>query len=286
MAVPGTPTSADTGRIDAHQHFWRYSPATHGWIDDSMAVLKRDFLPEALQPLLRAHGYDGCVAVQAQLDVAETKWLLALADQHPFIRGVVGWVDLCAPEAASALAALAHPKLRGIRHVVQAEPDDFMNRADFRRGIAALAPLGLTYDILVYHRQLPAAVSLVERFAEQRFVVDHVAKPDIAQGTREPWATQMRALARHPHVFCKVSGLVTEAQWQSWTEEQLRPYLDLVFEAFGPERLMIGSDWPVCLLAGDYDRVMGVVEEYVARLPAASAAAVLGGTARRFYGLI
>jgi L-fuconolactonase len=271
-------------RIDAHQHFWRYSPATHGWIDDSMAVLKRDFLPEDLQPLLRDRGYGGCVAVQAQLSVEETTWLLDLADRHPFILGVVGWVDLCAPDVASVLAPLAaRPKLRGIRHVVQAEADDFMLRPDFQRGIAALAPLGLTYDILVYHRQLPAAVALVERFPEQKFVVDHIAKPDIKAGLREPWATQMRALARHPNVLCKVSGMVTEADWRAWTADDLRPYLEVVFEAFGAERLMIGSDWPVCTLAGPFERVMAIVEDYAAPLPAAEA--VLGGTAARFYGL-
>jgi L-fuconolactonase len=214
-------------RIDAHQHFWRYSPETHGWIDDSMAVLKRDFLPEDLQPLLKRRGYDGCVAVQAELSVKETGWLLDLAGQHPFILGVVGWVDLCAADVAATLAPLARrTKLKGIRHVVQGEPDDFMLRPDFQRGIAALGPLGLKYDILVYHRQLPAALALVERFPEQPFVVDHLAKPDIKNGLREPWAAQMRALARRPNVSCKVSGLVTEADWRTWTVDQLEPYLD------------------------------------------------------------
>jgi L-fuconolactonase len=273
-------------RIDAHQHFWRYSPATHGWITDSMAVLKQDFLPPDLQPLLERRGYEGCVAVQAEMAVTETTWLLDLADRHPFIRGVVGWVDLCAPDVAATLAPLAQrSKLRGIRHIVQAEPDDFMRRPDFQRGIAALAPLGLTYDILVYHRQLPAALDLVERFPQQRFVIDHVAKPDIAAGLRHPWAPQMRALAGHPNVFCKASGLVTEAGWYSWTPAQLEYYLDVVFEAFGPERIMIGSDWPVCTLAADYDRTMAVVEDYVARLRGAAREAVLGGTAARFYGI-
>ncbi|HXU80599.1 MAG TPA: amidohydrolase family protein [Polyangia bacterium] len=273
-------------RLDAHQHFWRYSPQTHGWIDDSMAVLKRDFLPPDLEPLLKRRGYDGCVAVQAEMTVAESHWLLDLADRHPFIRGVVGWVDLCSPDVADALAPLAkRPKLRGIRHIVQAEPDDFMRRPDFQRGIAALAPLGLTYDVLVYHRQLPAALDLVERFPGQKFVVDHVAKPDIKAGLRHPWAPHMRALARHPNVFCKVSGMVTEADWHAWIPAQLEYYLDVVFDAFGPERIMIGSDWPVCLLAADYDRTMSVVEEYVGRLPAKAGEAVLGETAARFYGI-
>jgi L-fuconolactonase len=273
-------------RIVAHQHFWRYSPQTHGWITDSMAVLKQDFLPADLAPLLKRRGYDGCVAVQAEMAVTETHWLLDLADQAPFIRAVVGWVDLCAPDVAGTLTPLARrKKLRGIRHIVQAEADDFMLRPDFQRGIAALAPLDLAYDILVYHRQLPAALSLVERFPQQRFVVDHVAKPDIKAGLRHPWAPQMRALARHPHVFCKASGMVTEADWHAWTPAQLEYYLDVVFDAFGPERIMIGSDWPVCTLAADYDRTMAVVEEYLARLPARAAEAALGGTAQRFYGI-
>jgi len=273
-------------RIDAHQHFWRYSPQTHGWITDSMAVLKQDFLPADLAPLLKRRGYEGCVAVQAEMALSETHWLLDLADQAPFIRAVVGWVDLCAPDVATTLTPLARrKKLRGIRHIVQAEADDFMLRPDFQRGIAALAPLDLTYDVLVYHRQLPAALSLVERFPQQRFVVDHVAKPDIKAGLRHPWAPHMRALARHPHVFCKASGMVTEADWYAWTPAQLEYYLDVVFDAFGPERVMIGSDWPVCTLAADYDRTMAVVEEYLARLPSSAVQAVLGGTAARFYGI-
>jgi L-fuconolactonase len=251
-----------------------------------MAVLKRDFLPADLAPLLKRRGYDGCVAVQAETAVTESHWLLDLAERDPFIRGVVGWVDLCAPDVAATLAPLARrPKLRGVRHIVQGEADDFMTRADFQRGIAALAPLGLTYDILIYHRQLPAALALVERFPQQPFVVDHVAKPDIKAGLRHPWAPQMRALARHPNVFCKASGMVTEADWHLWSPAQLEYYLDVVFDAFGPERVMIGSDWPVCILAADYDRTMAVVEGYVARLPAAAQEAVLGGTATRFYGI-
>ncbi len=274
-------------RIDAHQHFWRYSPQTHGWIGDHMAVLKRDYLPPDLEPLLRAKGYDGCVAVQAQQTVDETTWLLDLADQFPFIRGVVGWVDLRAPDVAAVLAGLAgRKKLKGIRHIVQGEPDPrFMLGTEFQRGIAALAAHGLAYDILVFPKQLPAAIELAERFPRQPFVLDHIAKPDMKGGAREPWATQVRRLAAHPNVFCKLSGLVTEADWARWTPDDIAPYLDVISEAFGPERLMIGSDWPVCTLAGDYSRVMTLVEGYLARLPAGSAEAVLGSTASRFYRL-
>ena len=252
-----------------------------------MAVLKRDFLPPDLEPLLRGQGYAGCVAVQAQQTVEETRWLLDLADRFPFIQGVVGWVDLRAADVGSVLAGLAsRKKLKGIRHIVQGEPDDrFMLGAEFQRGIAALASQGLAYDILIYPRQLPAALELVARFPQQPFVLDHIAKPDMKTGLREPWAAQMRQLAASPNVLCKLSGLVTEADWGRWKPEDIVPYLDVVSEAFGPERLMIGSDWPVCTLAGDYARVMNLVEKYLARLPAAEVEAVLGGNAARFYRL-
>jgi L-fuconolactonase len=274
-------------RIDAHQHFWRYSPTTHGWIEDHMAVLKRDFLPPDLEPLLEARGYQGCVAVQAQQTVEETTWLLELADRFPFIRAVVGWVDLRDPDVATVLRRLvAHPKLRGIRHIVQSEPDDqFLLGAEFQRGIAALAPHGLAYDILIDPRQLPAALELVKRFPTQPFVLDHLAKPDIKGQVLEPWAGQVRKLAASRNVFCKVSGLVTEADWPRWKPEDMIRYLDVVLEAFGPDRLMIGSDWPVCLLAGDYGRVMSLVETYLTRLPPSAVEAVRGGTATRFYRL-
>jgi L-fuconolactonase len=274
-------------RIDAHQHFWRYSPQTHGWIEDHMAVLKRDFLPRDLEPLLRAKGYDGCVAVQAQQTVDETSWLLDLADQFPFIRGVVGWVDLRAPDVGTVLAGLTgRRKLKGIRHIVQGEPDDrFMLGEAFLRGIAALSARSLTYDILIFPRQLPAAVELAARFPQQAFVLDHIAKPEMKAGLREPWATQIRKLATSPNVLCKLSGLVTEADWARWKPDDIVPYLDIVTEAFGPQRLMIGSDWPVCALAADYGRTMSLVENYLARLSAAEADAVLGGNATRFYRL-
>jgi L-fuconolactonase len=274
-------------RIEAHQHFWRYSPQTHGWIEDHMAVLKRDFLPADLEPLLLSHGYTGCVAVQAQQTVEETVWLLDLADQHPFIKGVVGWVDLRSPDVGGELARLApRKKLKGIRHIVQGEPDDrFMLGAEFQRGIAALAAHGLSYDILVYPRQLPAAIELATRFPQQAFVLDHIAKPEMKAGLREPWAGHLGLLAAHQNVSCKLSGLVTEANWARWKPEDIVPYLDVVSEAFGPERLMIGSDWPVCTLAADYGRTMDLVESYLARLPAGAAEAVLGDNASRFYRL-
>ena len=273
--------------IDAHQHFWRYSPATHAWIDDSMSALRRDFLPDDLAPLLRAAGFDASIAVQAQQDITETGWLLELAAQHDFIRGVVGWVDLCAADARDQLARLASDrKLRGIRHVVQDEPDDnFMLRTDFRRGIDALSAFRLAYDILIYPRQLPAAIELARAFPYQRFVLDHIAKPDIRNGGIDAWAPGLRALAAHPNVVCKLSGVVTEADWRNWRPEDFTPYLDAVLEAFGPNRLMIGSDWPVCTLAGEYDDVVNIARAYIAKLTPAEQSAILGGTAERIYNL-
>jgi L-fuconolactonase len=273
-------------RIDAHQHFWQYSPQTHPWIDDSMAVLQRDFLPEHLAPLLAASGCDACIAVQARQDETETRWLLELAEQHDFIRGVVGWVDLRADDVRDRLRALAaHPRLRGVRHVVQDEPDGFMARDDLRRGIAALAEFGLTYDILIYAPQLGAAVDLTVAFPDQPFVLDHIGKPDIRSGAFDAWARGIAALSRQRNVWCKLSGMVTEADWSAWSPEDFAPYIDTIFDWFGPERTMVGSDWPVCTLAGAYEDVMAVAMDRIARLAPDDRAAVLGDNAARFYGI-
>ncbi|UWZ84249.1 amidohydrolase family protein [Occallatibacter riparius] len=274
-------------RIDAHQHFWNYDPVEYGWIDEPMAALRRDFLPQDLKPLLSQVGFQGCIAVQARQSLEETRWLLSLAKQNDFIRGVVGWVDLRSAQLPDQLRDLTRdPKLVGVRHVVQAEPDDdFMLRADFRRGIAQLAAFGLAYDILVYPRQLRAAVKLVSQFPEQHFVLDHIAKPLIAQGAIEPWNTEIRALAQFPNVMCKVSGMVTEARWTGWQPEDFRPYLDVIFEAFGPERIMIGSDWPVCTVAADYHETIGIVTDYIDGLSTAQQDAILGGNCAAFYRL-
>lgn len=270
--------------IDAHQHFWRYDHAEYGWIDDSMRVLQQDFLPDDLKIEMDAAGFDACVAVQARQTLDETRWLLQLAGEHPFIAGVVGWIDLQAESVADDLAALMPaPKLVGIRHIVQSEPEDFMLRPAFQRGISVLADFDLTYDILIYPRQLPAAIELASRFPAQRFVLDHLAKPDIRRGLIDDWRRDIARLAALPNVWCKLSGLVTEADWRAWTPEQIRPYLDVAFECFGAERLMIGSDWPVCTLAAPYQRTMSVVIDYVASCSPGERDAVLGGTARRCY---
>ena len=280
-------TSAAAMRIDAHQHFWRYDPAQYDWIDDAIAALRRDHLPADAQREMARAGVDACIAVQALQTLGETRWLLALADAHPFIAGVVGWIDLQSPDARAQLQEFAdHPGLVGIRHIVQSEPDDrFMLRPAFCAGLALLEEFGLAYDILVYSRHLPVAAELVDRFPSQRFVLDHLGKPDIRGGAIDVWARDLRRLAVRPNVWAKLSGLVTEADWSRWTPAMLRPYLDIAFDCFGAERLMIGSDWPVCTVAGDYSRTMHVVMDYVADRPARERDAVLGGNARRFWNL-
>ena len=276
-----------TTRIDSHQHFWKYDPREYGWIDERMGALKRDFLPADLEPRLRAAGFDACVTVQARQTLEETAWLLELADRNPFVVGVVGWVDLCSRDAPAQLERFAkHPKLVGVRHIVQGEADDrFLLRADFGRGIAFLEEFGLAYDILIHPRHLAVAAEFVKRFPRQRFVLDHLAKPEIARGEIRAWTRDVRALAAEPNVHAKLSGLVTEADWKRWTPDELRPYLDVAFACFGPGRLMAGSDWPVCTVAGDYGRVMGVITEYLGERPAAEREAVLGGNARAFWRL-
>lgn len=272
-------------RIDAHQHFWRYSAEEYDWIDDSMASLRRDFVPLDLKPELDAAGFDACIAVQARQTLEETRWLLALADENPFIAGVIGWVDLRDESVREQLAELSeNPRLVGVRHVVQAEPDDrFLLRPDFLRGIAALQEFDLTYDILIYPRHLPVAVEFVSRFPQQHFVLDHLAKPFIKAQTIEPWASNIRELARFPNVFCKVSGMVTEADWTSWKPEHFQPYLETALQAFGPDRLMIGSDWPVCRVAGSYGKVMSLVIEFLDQHAPDAREKLLGGNAQRAY---
>jgi L-fuconolactonase len=277
-------------RIDAHQHFWTYSAAEYPWIGPGMERLARDFGPTDLEAMLAAAGIGGSVAVQARQSLAETRWLLGLAETHALIKGVVGWVDLRSDRAAEQLDEFAaHPRFVGVRHVVQDEPDPrFLLGGAFVGGLRLLAPRGLTYDLLLYPQHLPAAAELAALLPEQPFVLDHLAKPRVREGLAaalEPWRRDLAALARHPNVSCKLSGLVTEAVWREWRRDDFTPYLEAALEAFGPERLMFGSDWPVCLLAADYAEVAGIVTDFVARLSAAEQAAILGGTATRVYHL-
>ncbi|HTQ96673.1 MAG TPA: amidohydrolase family protein [Candidatus Acidoferrum sp.] len=276
-------------RIDAHQHFWVYDPKEYGWIDESMKVIRRDFLPADLKPELEQRGFRGCVAVQARQSLEETRWLSQMAADAPFILGVVGWVDLRSKAIRAELKEIAkETKLVGVRHIVQSEPDDrFLLGEDFLHGVECLEEFGLTYDILIYEKHLPVAAEFVEKFPRQRFVLDHLGKPPIKEGRLQPWTKGIRELAKFPHVYCKLSGLVTEADWRLWTPEQIAVYLDVAFECFGPQRLMIGSDWPVCLVAGSYSRTIAVVEKYLeaASLTPEARENVLGENARRFYGL-
>jgi L-fuconolactonase len=271
-------------RIDSHQHFWRYSAEQYPWIQPNWPI-RRDFLPTDLDPLIAAAGVDGSIAVQARQSLEETRWLLELADQSPLIKGVVGWVDLRSPVVEQQLDELSRqPKFVGVRHVVQDEPDDdFLLGEAFQRGLAALKPFGLTYDLLVFPRQLPAAIKLVERFPEQPFVLDHLAKPPIKEGRLDPWRDLIRALAAFPNCHCKVSGMVTEADWSGWRADDFKPYLEVIATAFGAERLMYGSDWPVCLLAGSYGRVFGLAADFAQSFSTADQARFFGGNAAKFY---
>jgi len=274
-------------RIDAHHHFWHYDPVEYDWIDDEMHVIRRDHLPADLKRELKSAGVDGVVSVQARQCLAETEWLLELAADHDFIKGVVGWVELVSPGVEETLERLARaPKLKGLRHVIQGEPDDeYILGAAFNRGIRSLTRFGLAYDILIFPRHLPSTIRFVDQHPEQIFVLDHIAKPLIRDGAVEPWAQLIRDLARRPNVFCKVSGLVTEAHYEFWTEAQLRPYFEIVLEAFGPPRLMFGSDWPVCLVACEYARWHGLVSRWIKELSLDEQARVLGGTAMEAYKL-
>jgi L-fuconolactonase len=274
-------------RIDAHQHFWRYNADEFGWIDDSMSSLRRDFGPDDLKPELERAGFQGSIAVQARQSLEETRWLLELAEDSPLILGVVGWVDLCSPDVRLQLQTFAgNPKLVGIRHVVQSEPDErFLLLPEFLRGISVLEEFDLTYDILIYPQHLPVAVEFVRHSPRQRFVLDHLAKPLIKSASIHPWEAGIRELAKFPNVFSKLSGMVTEADWQNWTPEDLKPYLDIALDRFGPERLMIGSDWPVCTVAASYKQTMSVVLDYLYKYPVNVQDAVLGGNAQRFWKL-
>lgn len=273
--------------IDSHNHFWKYTPPEYGWIDESMSVIRRDFLPGDLRESLESAKVDGCIAVQARQSLDETHWLQGLASENAFIRGVVGWVPLISDHVKRELESVgSDPKLRGVRHVLQDEADEhFMHRDDFNHGISVLKEFGLAFDLLVFERQLPTVLRLVDRHPEQIFILDHIGKPKIKANEREPWTKHIQELSKRPNVYCKVSGLVTEADWQSWTPPALRDYFKIVLEAFGIGRVMAGSDWPVCLLACGYKRWWDILRQWVSDLPEAEQAQFLGENAIKAYGL-
>lgn len=276
-------------KIDSHQHYWHYNTADYGWMGEEMAAIRRDFLPADLLPELKSNGFDGSIAVQARQSAEETRWLLELADQYPHILGVVGWIDLRAEDVRRRLSDFAtHPRAVGVRHVIHDEPDvDFMLQPEFVRGVRQLEEFQLAYDLLLFPQHLPNALKLVQSCSSQQtFVLDHICKPLIKDRTLSPWREDIRRLASHPNVYCKLSGMVTEADWQQWAPSDLQPYLEVVLEAFGPDRLMIGSDWPVCLVAGSYQKVMQVVQDFIAQLSPDEQSAVLGGNAARAYGIL
>jgi L-fuconolactonase len=270
-------------RVDAHLHFWRYSAQEYGWIDDRMRELRRDFLPAEAAVELRAAGVDGGVAVQARQTLEDSAWLLELARQSPFIWGVVGWVDLQSSDVEAQLARF--PGLVGVRHIAQGEPPGFFARPELDRGMQQLTARDLSYDLLIRAPQLGEATAFVDRHPQQRFILDHLAKPRIASGELEPWSLELCELARRPNVWAKVSGLVTEASWASWTAADLRPYLDTAWRAFGPERLLFGSDYPVCRVAASYARVSATILDFLAQASADERAKVLGGNAVAVYRL-
>ncbi|WP_425236875.1 amidohydrolase family protein [Ulvibacterium sp.] len=273
--------------IDSHQHFWKYEPVKHSWIDENMSAIRRDFMPSNLKKTYDENDVDGCVAVQADQTLEETNFLLGLAKEHSFIKGIVGWVDLRSDDVDKTLEEYKeHEKVKGFRHIVQGEPDhNFLLRADFLRGISFLEKYDYVYDILIFPHQLGAALEFVKRFPHQKFVIDHIAKPYIKDGFYEGWSVLMTEMAKYENVHCKLSGMVTESGYTSWTPQQITPYMDLVLEAFGPSKLMYGSDWPVCLVAGTYGQVKKLVTDFISKLSPTEQEAIMGLNAIQFYNL-
>jgi len=272
-------------KIDSHQHFWQYDPLRHSWISEEMSAIRRDFLPGDLAPLLSQQGIGGAIAVQADQTPAENEFLLRLAAQHDFIKGVVGWIDLQAPDIEAQLQHMqGFPKLKGFRHVLQGETDrQLMLRPAFLNGISKLGKYGFTYDILIFVDQLPYAEELVRRFPDQPFVLDHIAKPNIKGQQIDEWRQGILKLAQYENISCKVSGMVTEADWTGWAPNDFSPYLDTVFNTFGTDRVMYGSDWPVCQVAGTYAQVAELAEYHIQALSASEQALFWGGNAAQFY---
>jgi len=272
--------------IDSHVHFWNFDAVKDSWITADMKILRRDCLPGHLSALLNENKVDGCVAVQADQSEAETAFLADLSKTNSFIKGVVGWVDLQAENINERLEYFSQfPVIKGWRHIVQAEPDEFLAGTKFKRGIRAMAPFNYTYDVLVYHQQLKPALEFVSRFPEQKFVLDHCAKPAIKDKEIDDWKTYMKEISMHPFMYCKLSGLLTEAKWNEWTETDLYPYLDTVFEFFGTDRLLFGSDWPILQLSGTYQQWKDMLDRYMEKYSAEDRQKIFGLNAVKFYNL-
>jgi L-fuconolactonase len=273
-------------RIDSHQHFWKFDPVRDSWINDDMKIIQRDFLPEDLAPILEKNKLDGCVAVQADQSDKETQFLLQLANEYDFIKGVVGWVDLKSEVLHDLLYHYStFKKLKGFRHIAQGEPLGFLCGEEFSTGVRALKDFNFTYDILIYPHQLPDAIALVSEHPHQLFVVDHLAKPVIRKKEFDPWSAHIKELASFENVYCKLSGMVTEAVWDRWTPDDFKPYLDFIIEQFGTSRVMYGSDWPVCLVAASYEKQLAIVEDFLQPLSASEKHQIMGENAIRFYNL-
>lgn len=271
--------------LDAHQHFWQYDPQRHAWIDETMHAIQRSFMPDDLQPLLQANGVEGTILVQVEQTLAENTFFLELASRFHWIKGVVGWIDLQAAEIEAQLAALSvYPLLKGFRHIAQGEPDPhFLVRKEVVRGIKALGKAGFTYDILIYPHQMEAAIGLVAQCPDQPFVLDHLGKPYIRTGDIDGWRKDISRLSANENVWVKLSGLVTEADWNTWQPADIFPYLEVALECFGPKRLMWGSDWPVCLVAADYGRVLQLVRDFILPLSPSEQQGIMGDNCAAFY---
>jgi len=273
-------------RIDAHQHFWKFNPERDTWINESMTQIRRDFMPDDLKPLLKNHNFDGCVAIQADQSEDETHFLCDLALTNDFIKAVVGWVDLKAENLESKLEELKNQsKLVGFRNILQDKNPSYLYDQSFRKGISTLNNKGYTYDILIFPEHLAATIDLIKAFPNQKFVIDHLAKPKIKSGEIQNWGNEIKKLAEFDHVYCKLSGMVTEADWNTWKANDIAPYFDFVLEQFGPKRLMYGSDWPVCLLAADYKTQLSLVNDLIGTLSEDEQAQIMGSSACQFYGI-
>jgi L-fuconolactonase len=272
--------------IDAHQHFWKYDPSAHAWITKEMKVIQRDFLPADLKPVLNRNNFTGCIAVQAEQSEEETDFLIELANENDFILGIVGWVNLRAQNLVDRLRFYSgNKRVKGFRHIVQAEARGFLLQPSFVKGVQLLGANNFTYDLLIYHHQLEEALAFANEVRDVKIVIDHIGKPSIRTGEKTHWELNLAAMATFENIHCKLSGMVTEANWKNWTYEQIEPFLDEVFETFGTQRVMYGSDWPVCLLAGSYEQQLSVVQQYVSKLSPSEKASVFGDNAKRFYNL-